>query len=91
MREQQEPNLNMMLKSAITGLQTAYTNYKNAIIKDLQYSFYGDDGEFIVLAGSEERKQKIKDLEKEVVRLRFKVDEIKQEISGKENSNETDN
>ena len=83
MKKQPEPDLQLTLKSAISALQIAYTNYKNAIIKDLQYSWYSDNGEFTFLAGAEERKKKIADLGKEVVRLQVIVGEIKNEIKAK--------
>lgn len=88
MKKQLEPNLQLILKSAISELQVTYTNYKTAIIKDLQYSWYSDNGEFTFLAGAEERKKKIADLGKEVVRLQLKVDEIKNEIKAKAESEE---
>lgn len=83
MKKQPEPNLQLILKSAISALQVTYKDYKSAIIKDLQYSWYSDDGEFSVLAGAEERKKEIADLGKEVVRLQAKVDEIKNEMKVK--------
>lgn len=84
--KQPEPNLHLILKSAISALQVAYTNYKTAIIKDLQYTWYSDTGKLTFLAGVEERKKKIADLEKEVMRLQAKVEEIKNEIKAKEES-----
>lgn len=80
MKKQAKPNLQLILKSAISALQAAYMDYKNAIIKDLQSSWYSDNGEFTFFAGAEERKKKIEDLGKEVVRFQVKVDEIKKEI-----------
>ena len=88
MKKQSEPDLQLLLKSAISELQATYTNYKNAIIKDLQCSWYSDNGEFTFLAGSEERKKKIADLEKKVVRLQVIVGEIKNEIKAKVESEE---
>lgn len=88
MKKQPEPDLYFTLKSAITALQIAYKDYKNAIIKDLQCSWYSDDGIFSFLAGAEERKKKIEDLGKEVMHLQFKVDEIKNEIKVKTESEE---
>jgi wobble nucleotide-excising tRNase len=73
-------NLQFILKSAISALQVTYKDYKAAIIEDLRCSWYSDDGEFAFLAGAEERKKKIEDLEKEVTRLHFEVDKIKNEI-----------
>ena len=86
MKKQPEPNLQLTLKSAISALQIAYTNYKNAIVKDLQCSWYSDNGEFTFLAGSEERKKKIENLAIEVIRLQLIVNEIKNEIKAKAES-----
>lgn len=80
MKKQLKPNLQLILKSAISALQVTYKDYKTAIIKDLQCSWYSDDGKFTFLAGAEERKKKIEDLREEVIRLQIKVDELKDEI-----------
>lgn len=82
-KQPEQPNLQLLLKSAILALQVAYTNYKTAIINDLQYTWYSNDGEFSFLDGAEERKKQIEDLGKEVVRLQVKVGEIKNEIKAK--------
>lgn len=80
MKKQNKPNLQLVLKSAISALQVTYKDYKTAVIKDLQSTWYSNDGVFTFLAGAEERKKKITDLGKEVVRLQFEVDKIKNEI-----------
>ena len=80
MKKQTKPNLQFILKSAISALQVTYKDYKTAIIEDLRCSWYSDDGEFAFLAGAEERKKKIEDLGKEVTRLHFEVNQIKNEI-----------
>lgn len=86
MKKQLKPNLQLILKSTISALQAAYEVYKTAIIKDLEYSWYSDNGEFTILAGAEERKKKIAELGEEVVRLQVEVDEIKNEIKAKAES-----
>lgn len=86
MKKQPEPNLQLILKSTISELQVTYTNYKKAIIEDLQYSWFSDNGEFTFLAGAEERKKKIEDLGTEVVRLQVIVGKIKNEIKAKAES-----
>ena len=97
MKKQPELNLQLLLKSAISALQDTYKNYKTAIVKDLQCSWFSDTGDFTFLAGAEERKKKIDDLGKEVVRLQVEVDEIKNKIKAKAESehigdtHETDN
>ena len=86
MKRQHEPNLQLILNSAISALQATYTDYKTAVIKDLQCTWYSDTGDFTFWAGAEERKKKIADLEKEVMRLQVKVDDIKNEIKAKAES-----
>ena len=83
MKKQSEPNLQLMLKSVISALQVTYKDYKTAIIKDLKYTWYSDDGEFTFLAGAEERKKQIEDLGKEIARLQNRVCEIKNEIKAR--------
>ena len=85
-KQPESPNLQVILKSAISALQVTYKEYKRAIINDLLCSWYSDDGEFAFLAGAEERKKKIEDLGQEVIRLQIKVDEIKNEIKAKAES-----
>lgn len=80
MKKQTKPNLQFILKSAISSLQVAYKDYQNAVIKDLQSTWYSNDGVFTFLEGAEERKKKITDLGKEVARLQFEVDKIKNDI-----------
>jgi len=84
MKKQTKPNLQFILKSAISALQVTYNDYKRAIINDLNCSFYSDDGEFTFLSGKEERKRKIEFLGNEVVRLQVKVDYIKNKIKESE-------
>ena len=79
-KQPESPNLQLLLKSAISALQVTYTEYKRAIIEDLRCSWYSDDGEFAFLAGAEERKKKIEDLGQEIIQLKAKVDELKNEI-----------
>lgn len=86
MKKQTKPNLQLILKSNISALQVAYTEYKTAIIKDLQSTWYSDNGEFTFLSGAEERKKKIEDLGQEVIRLKAKVDEIMDEIEADKES-----
>ncbi len=73
----QSPNYSLILKSAIASLQDTYAAYKKAITKNLSLTWYSDDGTFTYLAGIEERTEHIKELEKEIIRLQFKIEEIK--------------
>ena len=86
MKKQIKPNLQLMLKSAISALQVTYKDYKAAIIEDLRYTWFSDDGNLTFFAGAEERKKKIVDLAMEVIRLQTEVDKIKDEIKAKAES-----
>lgn len=74
------PNYEIMLSSAVTSLQQAYKAYKDAVIDNLNWTFIDDDGKLVMLEGVEERIAKINELKKEVVRLKFKVGEIRNEV-----------
>lgn len=75
----QEPNYQMLFSSAVTALQQTYNEYKKALIKDIDFTFVGKDGMYVTLAGAEERAEKISELGKEIVRLKYKVEEYRQE------------
>lgn len=76
-RIQQEPNYQLILDSVICALQQKYNEYKKAIIKNIEFTWIGNDGEYCFLEGVEERNKKIDELKKEIIRLRFKVNELK--------------
>ena len=86
MSKQLTPNYEIQKQSAVFSLQDAYRRYKNAIIDSLKWTWIDDDGNYAILKGAEERSAKIKELEKEVIRLKFKVDEITGE-KGRTNEN----
>jgi len=75
-----EPNYQMMLDSTVVALRQAYKDYKEAVIKNLQLTWYDDNGVFTVLHGVEERNKDIADRAKEITRLMFKVEELKQMV-----------
>ena len=78
-----EPDYDVMLKSAIWSLQYTYDEWKKAVDREHLFNGVSYDGEFWVLAGSEDRIKHIQDLHREVIRLKFRVDELKQ-VCGKE-------
>jgi len=86
MGKPQEPNYQMLLDSAICALQQAYKEYKKAIIKDLDFTWINNKGEYSFVEGVEERVNKINELGKEVVRLQFKVNELKELVEVKQNA-----
>lgn len=84
MKKQVKPNLQLMLKSTISALQVTYKDYKAAIIEDLRYTWFSDNGDLTFFAGAEERRKKIVDLAMEVIRLQTEVDKIKDEIESED-------
>lgn len=84
MKKQVKPNLQLMLKSAISALQVTYKDYKAAIIEDLRCTWFSDDGDLTFWAGAEERRKKIVDLAMEVIRLQSEVDKIKDKIESED-------
>ena len=77
------PNYELLYKSAVFALQDTYRQYKKAINNCLKWTFIDDSGNFCILAGYEERNAKVEELSREIVRLQFKVKELK-EVKGYE-------
>lgn len=75
-----EPNWELLLKSAIYGKQEAYKEYKQAAIDALKYTFIGSEGEMVIEEGQAERNQRAMDLWKEVMRLDYEINRIRGEI-----------
>ena len=71
------PNYNIMLDSAVCSLQNAYADYKKAVVDSLRMTWIDKDGVLTVLDGMEAQIQKADELKREVMRLMFKVREIK--------------
>jgi cell shape-determining protein MreC len=86
MKQILEPNYQMMLDSAIVALQQIYKDYKEAVIKNLQLTWYDNDGMFTICDGVEERNKDIADKAKEITRLCFKVEELKQMVDMRKES-----
>ena len=75
-----EPDWELLLKSAIWGKKVAYEAFKKSINDAYKYTFVGVDGEMIGLEGQEERNQKVLDCWKEVERLDYEIQRIRNEI-----------
>ena len=43
-RRKPTPNYQLMFKSAVCALQDAYAEYKKARVKQMQWTFFGNDG-----------------------------------------------
>ena len=79
------PNYQLMLDMAIQSLRYAYIDYKRALQKEIGFSGVDHDGNFWCLSGFEERNKKLDELRNNIIRIKFKVDELKDIIeSGQE-------
>ena len=78
--KQPTPNLEVMLRSAVVALQQEHEKLKNAMIQNIRCSWINNNGDFVVYDGLEERKEKIRALKSEVLRLYHKTNELKDEI-----------
>ena len=78
MEKIQEQNYQLMLDSTISALQHAYSDYKKAVIKNLEFTWFDSEGVFTVPEGIERRNEDIAEKAKEVTRLCFKIEELKQ-------------
>lgn len=58
MKKQVKPNLQLMLKSTISALQVTYKDYKAAIIEDLRYTWFSDNGDLTFFCRSRRTKEK---------------------------------
>ena len=73
-----EPNYQILYKSTIYALRDTFNRYRDAINESLKWTFIDSDGEFCVLAGYEDRQAEIEELKKEMLRLQFKIKELKE-------------
>lgn len=83
-RKEPTPNYDLMFKSAVYALQIAYAEYKKAVIEELRWTFFDNEGHFSVLSEYEKRAKKTNDAEKEVVRLREEVDKLRELKDGEQ-------
>ena len=79
--KQKHPNYEMLYVSTLASLKDTYSKYKNAAVECIKWTFVNDDGEFTVLEGYDERAEKAKELHEEVLRLRFRLKELKECMS----------
>lgn len=73
------PNYEIQKQSVVFNLKDTYSKYVKAVHKSLQYAGFNANGDFYVLDGQEERNAEVKRLEKEMMRLQFKLQEIENE------------
>lgn len=80
MKEILEPNKELLLKSYISAIQTAYTGYKKALNEYMRYTGYDNDGDFFMLNGAEIRAKRLDGLLEDIKSLKIKIDALKLEI-----------
>lgn len=85
-RKKTEPNYELLFKSAVTGLQNTYSQYKTAMTRALQYTWYGDDGNYAELDSAIEQRDKAHRLWYEVDRLKAQVEEYRNLMEGAEDA-----
>lgn len=81
-----KPNYKILYQSAIFGLQDAYSRYKREMIRSIESTFIGDNGEFFVLSESEECQADMDKLIEEITLLKLQVNEIKKQMEVENNA-----
>lgn len=71
------PNYQLMFESAVGALQLAYSEYKKARHEQLRWTFFDNDGQFCLLDGYKERKERVDKAEAEVTRLLKEVEKLR--------------
>lgn len=82
-----EANLEMKLKSAITGLQAAHNEYRNALYDYHRWTGFDDKGNFFTLNGHESRWKRLRYCQEALAQQKFIVDGIKAMMEGDEGWN----
>lgn len=81
MRKEMRPDYEILFNSTVYALKRAYRQYVKAINDFYKYTWIGQDGEYCILEGWEEREKKIKKLGREVIRLQVILKEIKTKLT----------
>jgi len=77
-RRKPTPNYQLMFESTVGALQNAYAEYKKAIVKQVQWTFFDNDGRLCFLDGYKELKERIDNAEEEVARLWKEVERLRE-------------
>jgi len=77
-RQKPTPNYQLMFESTVGALQNAYAEYKKAIVKQVQWTFFDNDGRFCFFDGYKELKERIDNTEEEVARLLKEVERLRE-------------
>ena len=77
------PNYEMLLRSHVNGVKSAYNDYKKALIKWVNHTFITDDGAFAYYDGG--LKAKVDELFNAYTQQVILLEAFKNEHKGKEN------
>ena len=77
-RRKPTPNYQLMFESAVCALQNTYAEYKKAKVKQMQWTFFDNDGRFCFLDGCKKLKERIDNAEEEVARLLKEVERLRE-------------
>ena len=69
-----EPNYEIQFKSAVLGLQIAYSEFRQAINDYLKWTGHNDSGKFYTYSGHDDRASAVKKWGDEVSRRKVIVD-----------------
>ena len=78
MKSALKPNYGILLKSAYNSLTTTYDDYKKALTKCINSTYY-IEGKFFYPSHINEMSEKVETLKKEVVRLVLEVERLEKE------------
>ena len=79
-RKETEPNYEIQFRSTVCALQSAWAEYKKAMIADLRCTGISGDGYFTYLDGYAERRKKIGELWNKVGYLMAEAQRIREKI-----------
>ena len=71
------PNYDIMFQSAVSALQSAYSEYKKESSEELRWTFFDNNGQFCFLDGYAERHQRTEKAKEEVARLMEEVSRLR--------------
>lgn len=83
-KKEQTPNYELLFKSAVTALQTAYGEYKKVRVKEIRYSWFADDGTYTEMDCVRELRIKASEYLHDVERLKKEVEKYRRLMEGAE-------
>lgn len=85
-RKKTEPNYELLFKSSVTALQTAYGEYKKVRVKEIRYSWFADDGTYTEMDCVRELRIKASEYLHDVERLKKEVEKYRLLVEGAEDA-----